>query len=168
MIFVGVLLVAWIAEILLRSFWVPVYFRYGLPVYWARYRITEFPSDMDAVRRRLEGKLFPPKVYDRQVFEPIGLHELAFALVTNPKLMLHGRIKFDHNKDECVFTGFCPWSLMFIILSLFVIAFEIIYPINLLSFVCGGFLIFLVWLGIATLRNAYGRLSNAVQDVLNE
>ena len=156
-----IVIVLSLGEFLLAWLWVPAYYRWGIPMYQVRYKLSDAPLDMASYIPKLESAL-PRTMWNRAVvFKSLSLQELAFRnQLGSRNTPVHGRINFDPYNYEIVVTGYFYGSMLLLpLLFLFFFLFDGF------ALFMGAFFVFVIVFNVAMLRKSYGRIGNAVQDV---
>ncbi|MBX3060962.1 MAG: hypothetical protein KF770_31265 [Anaerolineae bacterium] len=153
-----------IGEFMLSAFWVPVYFRFGIPLYRQSFQLPQTPTDLGQYIATLESQL--PRAWWQAavVFRALGPNELAFRqhMVKNSRNVLHGRVLFDPLNNRLSITGHLYWTfLLFPLLFLAMGIFELFF----LPFI--AFIVFILLINIAQQRRSYQRVATAVQNTLS-
>ncbi len=153
-----------IGEFMLSAFWVPVYFRFGIPLYWQSFQLPQTPTDLGQYIATLESQLPRAWWHGAVVFRALGTHELAFRqhMVKNSRNALHGRVLFDPLSNQLSITGYFYWTLLFFPLVFLAMGFFELY---LLPFI--ALMIFILLFNIAHQRRSYQRVATAVQNTLS-
>lgn len=158
--FFFLLFVVAIGEFILSAFWVPFYFRFGIPLYRQSFRLAETPPDLDLSIPQLEQQLPRNWWQSGVVFRRLGPYELAFRQKFNSRNPLHGRLQFDPLNQELSITGYFYWTLFLFPLFILTLAFVELFFLFFLVF-----MILIVLINVAQLRANYGRIGQAVQNI---
>lgn len=163
-IFFFLLFIIAIGEFVLSAFWVPIYFRFGLPLYRRNFQLPPTPTDLGQYIVTLESQLTRSWWQGAVVFRALGPHELAFRqhMVKNSRNALHGRVLFDPLSNQLSITGYFYWTLLFFPLAFLAMGF---FDLFFLPFI--AFFVFILLINIAQQRRSYQRVATAVQNTLS-
>ncbi|HRQ41682.1 MAG TPA: hypothetical protein PLD25_27495 [Chloroflexota bacterium] len=163
LLFFFLLFIIAIGEFILSAFWVPFYFRFGIPLYRQSFQLPHAPADLGQYINNLESQL--PRAWWQAavVFRALGPHELAFRqhMMKNSRNALHGRVLFDPLSNQLSITGYFYWTLLFLPLSFLAMGFfELLFLPSI------AFLVLILLFNIAQQRRSYQRVATAVQQTL--
>lgn len=152
-----------IGEFMLSAFWVPVYFRFGIPLYRQSFQLAHAPTNLGQYIPALESQLTRSWWKGAVVFRALGPHELAFRqhMVKNSRNVLYGRVLFDPLSNQLSITGYLYWTLIFFPLLFLAMGF---FELFFLPFI--ALMIFILLFNIAQQRRSYQRVATAVQNTL--
>ncbi|WOB47954.1 hypothetical protein NYR97_11690 [Xanthomonas hydrangeae] len=158
------LLVLLVIEGVLQIAWNRPYFRWGLPVFQRRIPVTSTQLACFSLAQ-VENAVEPTRWPDLR-FHPLSEHAYAFRetflVFVGPvyPLVMRGHIAIDRRRREIVITGFCNWTILYIVIVILVPALAI-RP--------GVVLMFLGLLALVYLlqRRRFGSVETAVQMLLS-
>ncbi len=152
-----------IGEYALSAFWVPFYFRFGVPLYRQTFHLPEAPADLGQHIPALESQL-PRSWWQAAVaFRALGPHELAFRqhLLKSSRNALHGRVFYNPQQQQLTITGYFYWTLLLFPLPLLALGFFELFLLPFLAVFAFGLLF-----NVAHQRRSYQRVATAVQLTL--
>ncbi|MCL4266365.1 MAG: hypothetical protein KJ069_24385 [Anaerolineae bacterium] len=163
-VFFFLLFIIAIGEFILSAFWVPFYFRFGLPLYRRNFQLPPTPTDLGQHIPTLESQLPRSWWQGAVVFRALGPHELAFRqhMIKNSRNALHGRVLFDPLSNQLSITGYFYWTLLFFPLAFLAMGF---FELFFLPFI--AFFVFILLINITQQRRSYQRVATAVQNTLS-
>jgi hypothetical protein len=159
---VGAVLVEW----WLSTFWAPVYFRYGIPLYRRHFQTAVTAPDLNTFIPQLEGQLTHTFWQPSVVFRALGPQELAFrqSMKQNSRHrdIVRGRLQYEPISQQLTVTGhlYCP-SLLFYLALFFSSQMLIASPFFILL------ILTLLAISVATQRAVYKRVGSVVQTLFN-
>ena len=116
-LFIALAVVA-LLEVFLSHTWNPTYFRYGLPVFWRKHKLTpvrNWPSPAELaneVRARYSHLI---------VFRQTGRHEYAFRekafqlTLASLAPVMHGRLNWEPRAGSMTVVGYANWFVVSVI-----------------------------------------------------
>lgn len=159
----ALLFLTMIGDFILSTFWVPFYYRFGIPLFRRTFKLIDAPSDLEKHIPSLEAQLQPSWGRAGVVFRAISTNELAFrhSLKRNSRNVVHGRVHYDAFNQQLTMTGHLYFPLL--LFPFFALPFTYVDPFNIMFFVVA---ILIVIINGVMQRSNYGRIAAALEKTL--